>query len=333
MSKSQKNLMQRKRTKKNCFFTALLCGLFLMIGNANTAFAAGPIEVDKDVSFTISYQDEENPIQGAKFDLYKVADVDAYAALTLTPEFDSYGISFADINQEDWNQYALTLKGYAQRDSIDAYTTVETDTDGNAQSILKPGLYLVVGSMRTIGTDIYSATPFFAFLPGDNEKENVWDYEVISCPKFEKEENPQDNPDDKRITRKVLKIWNDKGYESKRPEEITVQLLCDGKVYETVTLNRENNWRWSWDNLEKNHDWLVTEKKIDQYSAKVDHSGITFTITNTYTTTEKPAQDPTKPPTKLPQTGQLWWPVLLLTAAGLFFLLIGKLRRRGEGRE
>lgn len=37
--------------------------------------------------------------------------------------------------------------------------------------------------------------------------------------------------------------------------------------------------------------------------------------------------------TKLPQTGQLWWPVPLLMALGLLFILVGLSRRRGKPNE
>ena len=36
------------------------------------------------------------------------------------------------------------------------------------------------------------------------------------------------------------------------------------------------------------------------------------------------------PLSDLPQTGQLWWPVPFLAVGGMFFLLIGALRRRRD---
>ena len=43
--------------------------------------------------------------------------------------------------------------------------------------------------------------------------------------------------------------------------------------------------------------------------------------------------EPTVPPDELPQTGQLWWPVPLLTVAGLLLIIIGLIRKRGAGYE
>ena len=52
----------------------------------------------------------------------------------------------------------------------------------------------------------------------------------------------------------------------------------------------------------------------------------------------KPTSPPTKPTPssgggKLPQTGQLWWPVPVLTCAGLGCIAVGLFRRRRDGDE
>ena len=56
--------------------------------------------------------------------------------------------------------------------------------------------------------------------------------------------------------------------------------------------------------------------------------------TETEKKTEKESETPKTPDKpKLPQTGQLWWPVPLLIAAGIAFILTGALRRRaGKNR-
>ena len=80
----------------------------------------------------------------------------------------------------------------------------------------------------------------------------------------------------------MLKVWDDKGNETERPREIIVQLLKDGKVYDTVTLNKDNNWRYTWASLDDRYEWLVTEKEPSGYTVKTELRGITFVITNTY---------------------------------------------------
>lgn len=243
------------------------------------ALAAGPIETDRDVSLTITYKDEGKAISGASFDVYHCADVDAYGQMTVTDDFSSYPVNFSDLDQDGWQELATTLKGYAQRDSLSTVASGTTDSNGELSFILKPGVYLVVGSPQTIDDYTYASAPFMVFLPGRSTTENVWDYDVSSSVKFTKKYNP---PEEDTVTRKALKIWNDYGYEYARPEEITVQLLRDGEVNDTQVLNAENNWRYTWDNLSDKYEWTIVEKEQNGYYTTVTQEGVTFTITNKY---------------------------------------------------
>ena len=78
-----------------------------------------------------------------------------------------------------------------------------------------------------------------------------------------------------------------------------------------VTLNKDNNWRYTWSGLGSSYTWTVVEKENSGYTVQVERDGITFVITNTYVPEEPEPTEPTptKPtnPTKpnLPQTGAL----------------------------
>lgn len=252
-----------------------------------TAFAAGRIITGQRCELTIIYKDGTEAIPNARFSIYQVADVDEYAGMTPTSDFEAYrstvsGLADLDnLTQEQWMTLASTLRGYVLKDKLSPTAEGKTDSGGFLRfSDLKVGLYLVVGSRVTTPDNYtYSAVPFMVFLPGEDSENNDWDYEVTAAPKYTKEYNP---PDDKYITRKVLKYWDDAGYEAIRPTEIIVQLLRDGKVYDTQTLNKENNWRYSWDNLDSDYEWEVIEKEVEGYSASITRSGITFIITNKY---------------------------------------------------
>ena len=319
--------MKNRLNRVLCLF--LLC--FVMVSAAIPAYAAGAIDTERDVDLTVAYQNGDTAISGARFDIYRIAEVDAYAQMTLTDRFAGYPITLDGQDQSGWDALATTLKGYVWTDSLTPDFSGETDAEGNMTAALKPGLYLVVGYRRTIGDYTYSALPYLVFLPGSNLEQNTWDDAVTSYPKTSPEKNPSDNPDDKMISCKALKIWDDSGKESSRPKEITIHLMCDGKVFDTVTLNADNNWRCAWDNLERNHDWLVTEDTVAGYTQVITQEGITFTVKNTVKPTVP--TDPSKPTApKLPQTGLLWWPVLVLFAGGLVFVMVGLIRRKGDDR-
>lgn len=275
----------RKFRKSICAILVCLALLALM---PLQAFAQGPIDLEQDVDLTIHYVDEGTPIVNAQFDLYLVADVDRYARMTLTDEFDDYPISIDGLNQEGWDALAATLKGYVQRDHVTPVDTDWTDETGTASfptegTELKPGLYLVVGYRATTDDfNTYVATPFMVFLPGQNNEDNSWEYSQTAVPKFDKDINPPDEPGDKVITRKAIKIWDDEGFETIRPESVTVRLLCDGEEYDVQELNAENNWRYSWDNLDPDHEWLVVEDEMEHYETSTTMTGIIFTVTNKY---------------------------------------------------
>ena len=117
----------------------------------------------------------------------------------------------------------------------------------------------------------------------------------------------------------VQKIWKDTAHENERPNKVEVELLRDGAVIDTVILDEACGWTHQWAELDGGYAYTVREKELDKYKATVQQDGNTFVVTNTYSV--------------IPQTGQLWWPVPVLLAAGLLMLLLGMLRRRGMGYE
>lgn len=276
-------------SKKLIRIFALLMSIVLAVSVLPTAaFAAGKIATDQPVTLTINYKEEETALANAHFDLYKVANVDEYARMSLTSQFEPYKNTVQSLSelekldQDRWLELASTLEGYVWRDDLTEIAGGETDENGILSFSVNPGLYLVIGYLTT--TDdfySYSATPFMIFLPGLDRENNVWSDSVTVLPKFEKTLYP-DNPTGRYVSRKVLKLWDDEGYETIRPEEIVVQLLRNGEIYDIVSLNAANNWRYVWDNLDSRQEWTVVEKEVPDYAVKVIRNGITFLITNRY---------------------------------------------------
>ncbi|MGN0133495.1 MAG: Cna B-type domain-containing protein, partial [Anaerotignum sp.] len=224
------------------------------------AMAAERIDLDADVSLTIRFKHGSDPIAGAFFELYRVADVSASGKYTLSGDFEDYPVSLKNLNSAQWRELANTLSGYAQRDDLTALDSGKTSAKGtlvfpNKQKSLKPGLYLVVGQRLEQGRYTYTPEPFLVCLPGVEPNGDVRDYDVVVNPKYDRDYEEPGVPGSSEITRKVLKVWKDNGNEKNRPQKITVQLLRDGKVYDTVTLNAQNNWRYTWSGLSKKYHW------------------------------------------------------------------------------
>lgn len=318
------------------FAAALLCVLAGFLLLPLHALAAESIDLSRDLRLTISYRDENTPLTGAAFDIFLVATVDASGELAATKDFAQFQVNIRGENDEAWRTLASTLEGYVLRDSIAPADGGTTDDMGllslpTAEKRLTAGLYLVLGHRHTQGGYRYDAAPFMVMLPGLDSGSNLWMYDVTANAKFDSSQAP-DNPDAHTIERKVLKVWADGGHENARPQEVTIQLLRDGEVYDTVTLNAANNWRHTWTELDDRYAWAVVEKELEGYTVAITQEGITFVVTNTYGGSTPP--EPTAPSgPSLPYTGQVWWPVPVLAAAGMLLVIVGLIRRRGKMNE
>lgn len=299
-------------------------------------FAREVVDLKQKTSLTIQY-----PCTGAQFRIYRVADVSEYGEYTLTSDFEDYAVDLEQTDQNGWRALASTLGGYVERDGKEALDTKTIDADGKAYfKDLSAGLYLVLGDQAEDDTYKYEAEASLIALPDLNEDEQ-WVYDVTASPKYEK--NPL-KPDDSVTQKKVIKIWKDDNSKS-RPKEIRVQLLKDGTVIDTVTLNADNNWKYQWDDLDSSAAWQVVEQNVPSgYTVAVEKEADTFTITNIKTTGKTGGNTNTTKTTgtngsntsktsksgKLPQTGQLWWPVGILSVMGMLLFLIGYIRRKRQ---
>lgn len=310
------------------------------------AFAAGAMDPEAAISLKLSYLDGETALSGASFDIYHVADVSESGELTATEAFRGYNVNLRVEESDAWLTLASTLEGYVLRDKVAAQDSGTTGEDGvisfpTGDQKLPQGLYLVLGKRHTQNGCSYDAIPFMVLIPYQDSESGEWVYDAAAAVKYEKAKVPEETPDKPgypagtTINRRVLKVWDDDGYESSRPQEVEIQLLRNGEVYDTVRLNAGNNWGYTWEKLSDAYTWTVTEKTCEDYTVAIKREGITFVVTNTHEketvvpTTPAAPTTPTSVGTKLPQTGQLWWPVPLLMCAGLLLIVVGAARRRG----
>lgn len=261
----------------------LLCCILAVLLVVPAALAAG----DTDFSLTVEF-----PCDGMEFKLYHVAEVGPDSRYVKTEAFQDCSVDLSQLYVGETSTQADAFMGYVWLFDMPATATGTVGRKGSVTfSHLTPGLYLVLAGQVQIEEHRYTALPLLISVPMPNAQTGMWDYNVTISPK--PGELPGDD-DTTRISRKVLKVWEDDAAKTQRPQSVKVYLLRDGELYDVVELSADNNWRYRWDSLPSGHVWAVVERPVDGYSTSIEQKGITFVITNTLVSTVNP--DPGTPP-------------------------------------
>lgn len=308
---------------------AFLLSLSMLCCFETTAFAYKSPDASRPVSLTVYFGKNGKGYEGVEFQIYRIATVSSDIEFTLVGDFSTYPVKVNDLGNADWRALAQTLDSYVARDNLKPLRIEKTGTNGNATfKDLTSGLYLVTGNRYYQDRYIYTPEPFLICLPYLDKNTDTWEYDVTATCKYDDDYNPPTSRKEKiAVDIKVLKVWQDNANADKRPKEITVQLLQNNKVFDTVALNESNNWKYTWHDLDMKYTWRVVEYNTpDGYTVVVERQGNAFVVTNRWTpdTPDGPQPrdgDPHEP--QLPQTGMLWWPVPLMAFAGLLLFLIG----------
>lgn len=300
---------------------SLVLVLLALLACVPGAMGAQTIDGDARGELIIEYVHDKKPVTGALFCLYRVADVNASGYYTRCGDFAGYPVQVNGRENSQWRDLALTLEAFVRADGLQPAYVAQIDEYGFAViEDLEPGLYLLLGDRFSNADGEYIATAAMAPIPAKQNADSDWFYSVTVLPKSEFQPREEVG----KTSRKVIKIWDDKGNEASRPRELTVQLLCNGVVYDTVYLNKDNGWSYVWEDLAIGEDWVIVELVPEGYTVEIAQDGVLTTITNT----NHNPPPPTEPEDESNQTGMLWWPVPVLALMGLVCVMAGvKLRR------
>lgn len=298
-----------------------LVALAAVLALPGAAWARGAIDVGASCSLAV-----ESAPAGAQLELYRVAALDESGVVGEPTEFfASYAVDLAPESDAGWRALAQTLSAYAARDGAEPCASGVADAHGRlAFSDLTTGLYLLAGKGVSNAEGSYSVEPVMVQLPGldTSTGADLWTYDVVTRLKW---------GTDVLTSVTAVKVWDDAGTSVERPSSVVVQLLRDGEVQDTFELSDANNWRHTWEGLDPAHVWQVVEAGAPEgYETTVSREGSVFTVRNSAVPPEPSVPsvpDDSTPDGTLPQTGQLWWPVPLLVAAGLALCLAGIVRR------
>lgn len=284
----------------------LICVLALL---GATAVSAAPLETDRPCSLTLHYARNGQGFPGLPIPIYRVADFAADGTFDPTEQFAGYPVNLYGItSQTQWQEAADTLIAYIAADGLTHETAAVTDEAGDVVfATLMPGLYLVPGVEAATQTESFLFQPFFVFLPTPNEDDS-YSYDVQA--------NPKPGQATAFAQYSVVKLWKDNGAAS-RPKSITVDILWNGQIQETVTLGPENDWAYTWYTDRTDGVWTVAERNVASgYNVTVTSRENVFTIVNTADT---PKED--RPGTG--DTAPLQLYVMTACISGLLLLVLG----------
>ena len=292
------------------FMSIVLC-LFILIQPISVLGAKN----DKR-SLTLIYTKDNVVFSDVEVKIYRIAQITNNGDFEKISPYDKYPVEVTNISsQAEWNEIASTLYAYIQADGIKPYDIQKTDKAGKVVfENLEQGLYLV--SRVTAEKDGVTYT-FSEFMLSLNEN-------VTAKPK-----PGQTEPSEQIKTYTVLKLWKDNS--DNRPDSVRIDISENGVVIETVVLNSDNNWSYTFDS---EGSVTVVERDVPQgYTVKVVQKENSFVIINTAESNESedPQNPADKPITDIPYTGDRLptrYLMMVICFVGLLLLIIGIGTRR-----
>lgn len=319
-------------------FALLLAVLFLCVP-ASDVFAADRIDTGREAYLEVFFNPNGVRVEGMEFRAYRIASVNEWGEGAFIGAFAGYPVEFPK-TQSGYRKLAETLKGYIASDNISPDYIGTTDANGRIEyGKVEQGMYLVLADPFVFEERTYYADPALTLVPCVG-MDGKWQYDVEVCPKYRVKDKPpfEEKPETEKVT--VLKVWQGVKEGEQHPEEVTVRLLCNGKPWkDDITLNKDNNWRYTWSDLPKDAEFSVIEVEVPEgYKVSVLHNANLYTITNTFVpppeeSSPPPPEEstpppPENPPPKIPQTGQDWLMVIGLFAGGFLLMAVGYVRKR-----
>ncbi len=118
----------------------------------------------------------------------------------------------------------------------------------------------------------------------------------------------------------VMKVWNDGDMTTWRTDHVDINIYRNGELYETVRLDPDVHWSYSWMSPDV-YTWSVTEVKIPvNYRCSIRQEGNKFIVTNTLVL-----------PSDQPETGDAANKKLyieLMVLAGIGLVVVGTAKRK-----
>lgn len=159
---------------------------------------------------------------------------------------------------------------------------VKPDIKGNFDS---NGIFTINGLENKLwlikSGDFYKNNVLYKAVPQLIDSSKIGSLEIVET-KYEFK-----IPEDPSITYTVKKEWVDS--KDAKHNAISVSIINNGVVYDTVSLSDSNNWTYQWSGLSDKGDWYVQENEVPSgYTVSYSKESNVFIITNTSQTVFQP---------------------------------------------
>lgn len=271
--------MKALRIDKKKFFVIVIIAVILSMFFSSVCLTYADNESVKKGSIEMVYA-----VPNAEFNLFYVADLEESGAIKIADKFSDLHIDIYDTKT-----LATTLSSYILDKQIKPEFTKKTGPDCRVKfTDLKRGIYMLTSPACIVDNKKYTATPVIVSVPQQIDSTTKWN--VVVNGKYKEEKLGKTDIS-------VCKLWED-NENPKRPDKIYVRLIKDGRDCDIVKLDKSNNWKYKWENLDNKNDWKVVENEIpDDYVVNIQQNGSEFIITNKLT-----SPSPTSPTKKI-ETG------------------------------
>ena len=233
-------------------------------------------EASQTGTLTVAFQAE-----GMRFSLFGVGSIGPMANRTdlqLTEPFASYAGDWPGTQDTlDYDGLAQRLANGAAQDGVGSLRQGEIAGGSWAAGEVPYGWYLIVGEPVSFDGYVWHAKPTLVRVP--TVVDGVEQAQVTASPKYSKV--PEDEKGTE-VEHRLVKQWVSDSADV-RPKELRITLMHGSEAAETVTLNNENNWTYSWTCKDDGVAWTAVEQDVpDGYEAFVSTEGARVTLKNAY---------------------------------------------------
>lgn len=276
------------KRKVNYLFIAIILFISLI-----TNVKANTIDLSKkgSISITLKEKSENVLIDGAEITIYYVGDASIKDNNLV---FNKREELTCDVSLDNLKDTKL-VSSISKCINDDVIKYVGTTNNGKVTfNNLNQGLYLVSQTKSAPGYSLINS--FLVAIP--KVEDNKWVYDINALPKVDIY---------KVIDLVVEKKWNT--ISKNIPKYVNIELYKGEELIDTIELSEENNWTYTFENIEKSDKYSIKEINIPKgFTPSYKVNEYIFTVTNSDI---------------LADTGQIFYPIIISFIAGFIFIVFG----------